>query len=222
MMIRRHVIAAALLAAAMGGLATVATPAARASSLFTTSSCPGVGSTCVAPQALQVNVDPGELAISTPYTATSPFVMPAMTLSSDGTYLFSSAPFPASSNPNSQQIVVASTLAGDPGWTLSVTATDLTNGGSGTISASGFGLTNGQLINSGTFPGIMNFTNIPALNPSPIDGPGTGPGLGPSPQIWASTPAGDGTAVMEGMLTLLAPTSTPPGTYSGTITFSVS
>ncbi|HUJ64109.1 MAG TPA: hypothetical protein VLX59_01130, partial [Acidimicrobiales bacterium] len=205
----------------MAGLPTV---------LAVTGSCPGIGSTCTETQNFQVTIAPGTLTLTTPYTTTNPFVLPALALSSDGTYLSSSASFPASGNPASQQIVVTSTLAGDPGWTVSVSATSLTDG-TATIAASGFGLTNGALIGgtcagapatcsaSSTFPGTITFANLPAHNPSPVD-TDSNSGLTSTPQAWCTTPAGAGTAVMSGTLTLLAPTTTPAGTYSGTITFS--
>ncbi len=49
-------------------------------------------------QNIQVTVNPGTITITTPYTSTNPFVLPAMTLSADGTYLQSSAPFPSTSS----------------------------------------------------------------------------------------------------------------------------
>ncbi len=98
---------------------TVAAPAA----------CSLTGSVCSDQQNIQVTVNPGTITISTPYTASNPFVLPAMTLSTDGTYLQSSATFPSSSLPNSQQIVVTSNLAPAYAWTLSVAATPLTSTG---------------------------------------------------------------------------------------------
>jgi hypothetical protein len=172
-------------------------------------------------QGARLDVNPGALTITTPYSASDPFVLPDLTLSTDGTYLSGSAQFPSSSNPDSQQLVVTSTLAGDPGWTLKVSASNLTDGAGGTISSSGLGLTDGQLIDTGTFPGTVAFTNLPAHNPSPSD-PDDNRGLGSEPQTWASAKAGDGAAVIEGTLTVLAPTSTPAGTYGGTISLSVS
>jgi len=189
-----------------------------------TSPCNLTGSTCGDTQSLLATINPGTLTITTPYTASNPFVLPAMTLSSDGTYLQSSATFPSTSLPGSQQIVVTSTLAPAYAWTLSVSATPLTSG-SNHIPASGFGLTGGTLLNAsgpGAYPGTVSFTNIPALNPSPVDGPGTGPGLSASPQTWAHGTAADGNADMDGTLTIYAATSTPAGTYTGTISFSVS
>jgi hypothetical protein len=186
--------------------------------------CSLTGSSCSDTQNIQVTINPGTITVTTPYTSANPFVLPAMTLSADGTYLQSSAEFPATSIPDSSQIVVTSTLAPAYAWTLSVSATQLTSG-SNSIPASGLGLTNGTLLNAsgaGAYPGTVTFTNIPALNPSPVDGPGTGPGLSGTPQSWAHSTAADGSADMDGTLTLYAATSTPAGTYNGTITFSVS
>ncbi|MGO9335528.1 MAG: Ig-like domain repeat protein [Acidimicrobiales bacterium] len=194
---------------------TVAAPAA----------CSLTGSSCSDTQGVQVTIYPGTITITTPYTATNPFVLPAMQLSSDGEYLSSSAQFPPASAPYTQQIVVTSTLAPAYAWTLSVAATPLTSSGGGTIPASGLGLTGGTLLNGGTsagdYPGTVTFTDIPALNPSPVDPP-AGPGLSATPQSWAHSSAADGTAVMDGTLSLYAATSTPAGTYNGTITFTVS
>ena len=75
---------------------------------------------------------------------------------------------------------------------------------------------------SGTYPGTLTFDNLPALNPSAVDSAGTGPGLSSMPETFAQSTATDGTAEIDGKLTLDAPTSTPAGTYNGTITFSVS
>jgi hypothetical protein len=184
--------------------------------------CSLSGSSCSDTQNIQVSVNPGTITITTPYTAANPFVLPALTLSSDGTYLQSSAPFPALALPFAQQIVVTSSLAPAQAWTLSVAATALTGSG-GSIPASGLGLTTGALLDTGVggYPGTVTFSNIPALNPSPADSAGTGPGLSATPQTWATSTAADGFAALEGELTLDAPVSTPAGTYSGTITFSV-
>jgi len=185
--------------------------------------CNLAGSTCSDTQNVQVTVSPGAITITTPYTATNPFVLPAMTLSSDGTFLQSSATFPSLSYPAGDQIVVTSQLSPAYAWTLSVSATPLTSG-TNSIPASGLGLTNGQLVNSsgaGAYPGSVTFTNIPSHNPSSVD-TDTNSGLTSTPQGWAHSSAADGTAVMDGTLTLYAATSTPAGTYNGTITFTVS
>ncbi len=181
--------------------------------------CSG-NSVCSDTQNIQVTINPGTITVTTPYTSTNPFVLPPMTLSSDGTYLQSSAEFPAASLPGSQQIVVTSQLSPPYAWTLSVAATPLSSSGGGSIPASGLGLTGGSVINAASYPGVT-FTNFPAHNPSPVD-TDTNSGLTATPQSWAHSPAQDGTAELFGTLTLYAATSTPSGTYNGTITFSVS
>ncbi|MDE3205581.1 MAG: Ig-like domain repeat protein, partial [Acidobacteriota bacterium] len=177
--------------------------------------CSLTGSSCTDQQNISVTVNPGTITITTPYTSAKPFTLPALALSTDGTYLSSSAAFPASGD---APITVTSTLAGDPSWTVSVAASNLTDPAGATIASSGLGLTGGTLVNNGKFPGTVKFTDIPGHNPNGSD---TNTGLGTAPQTWASSPAGDGTATMTGTLGLFAPTSTPAGTYSGTITFSV-
>jgi hypothetical protein len=187
--------------------------------------CSNTGSNCTDVQNVQVNVNAGALTITTPYTGANPFVLPALALSSDGTFLSSTATFPTQPTGGTQpssanEIAVTSSLSGDPGWSVSVAASPLTNGTGGTIPSSGLGLTSGHLINSGTFPGTVTFTDIPGHNPSGTD-TDTNTGFTGSGQTFASTGAGAGTALMYGSLTLYAATSTPQGTYNGTITFSV-
>jgi hypothetical protein len=184
--------------------------------------CSNPGSSCSDTQNIQVQVSAGSITITTPYTAANPFVLPNLALSSDGTYLSSSATFPTQSGTttSADEIAVTSSLAGDPGWTVSVAATALSNGATGTIPASGLGLTGGTLVNPTTFPSTVTFTNIPGHNPSAVD-TDTNSGLTTNAQTWATAVAGDGTALMDGTLTLYAATNTPQGTYNGTITFSV-
>ena len=201
------------------------TSAAVSVQVAAAAACSLTGSICSDAQNVQVTVNPGTITISTPYTAANPFVLPAMTLSSDGTYFQSSATFPGGNGNTSGNIVVTSALAPAAPWAVSVAATPLTSSGGGTIPASGLGLIGGTLQNlsgPGAYPGTVGFTNIPSLNPSPVDGPGTGPGLGATAQTWATSSASDGTALLYGTLTLDAATGTPAGTYNGTITFSVS
>ena len=191
-----------------------------------TSPCSLTGSNCSDQQNTVVTLSPGTLTLTTPYTASNPFVLPPMTLSADGTYLQTSATFPSAASSPAQQINVTSTLAPASPWTLSVAATNLTNGTGGTISSSGLGLTSGELLDpgpgNGDYPGTVTFTNLTAQNPNPFDNSPGDVGLSATPHSWAVSTAADGTAVMDGTLTLLAPTSTPAGAYSGTISFSVS
>jgi hypothetical protein len=179
-------------------------------------------SVCTDTQNVQVVVNPGSITITTPYTATNPFVLPPMTLSTDGTFLQSSATFPGGNGNTAGSIVVTSTLAPAYPWTVSVAATPLTSGGN-SIPSTGLGLGTGTV--AAGFSGTVTFTAINPLNPNPADAVGTqaGPGLSAAPQTWAHSTPNDGSAQLGGAtLTLLAPTSTPAGTYNGTITFSIS
>ena len=283
--------------------------------------CGLTGSQCTDVQNVQVTVNPGTITMSTPYTSTNPFILPPMTLSSDGTYLQSSATFPSPptgspstsvstvpTDPNAadfngttdstllvastagfepqgtltvttmngsvaataeltytgkttagvggatqtsftgvtyadgsgvitssstvsgpaSQIVVTSTLAPAQTWGVTVSSTGLVlqTDSTKTIPAQNMGFTGDTWLNQtnpGAYPGTVTMSQIPALNPSsnPADVVGTGPGLSSTPQTFATSTAADGTALMNGTLTVLAPTSTPPGLYTGTITFTV-
>jgi hypothetical protein len=209
-------------ALASAGLLALAAPASAAPPAV----CTLTGSNCASDSNIEATINPGTITITTPYTSSNPFVLPDMTLSSDDSFLQSSATFPASTNPGSQQIVVTSTLSPAYGWTVSVAATDLTSN-AGTIPSSGLGFTGGALLNGGTaagdYLGSLTFTDIPAHNPSPNPADtDTHVGLSGTPQTFAHSSATDGTADIDGLLTLYAPTSTPPAAYTGTITFSVS
>jgi len=185
---------------------------------ITAPTCPGTpvaGQSCTDTQTITVDVSAGSLTITTPYTSTNPFVLPAMTLNPAGTLLSSSARFPNAADP---QIVVHSSLSGNPNWTVSVSGTDLTSG-THTIDGQGLGLTGGTLLPSPVFPGTVSFTDNPARDPN---SPGTNHGIKGGPWTFAqSAGGGNGSAAMFGTLTLLAPTSTQAGSYTGTITFTV-
>jgi 6-phosphogluconolactonase (cycloisomerase 2 family) len=200
-----------------------------------TEACPGdpdpSGATCIDQQNTEVNVNPGSLTITTPYTASNPFQMPALALNSTATLLTATAPFPAASDPS---IRVHSSLAGNPNWTVSVTSTDLAcqsgpctipiPGEFQSINGQNLGLTSGATTTptpNGSFPGTVSFTNVPAA--SGVD-PGTPGSLGlkGGPHTFAvSAGGGDGVVDMDGVLSVTAPTATQAGTYTGTITFTV-
>ena len=191
---------------------------------ITPSACPGSpdpsGATCSDPQTIKVTAAAGSLTITTPYTAASPYVLPDLQLNAAGTLLTSSAQFPKVGDP---QIVVHSSLAGNPNWTVSVLATDLTGATpSHLINGDNLGLTGGALFGSG-FPGTVAFTDIPAgsgLAPAAISTAGL-KGNGTPHTFAQSSGGGNGSASMFGTLSLQAPTSTVADTYTGTITFSV-
>lgn len=198
-------------------------------------SCPGVpdvsGATCADSQAMTVTIDPGSLTVSTPYTASNPFVMPALMLNTDATMLEATARFPAAGDP---QITVQSSLAGDPSWTLNVSGTDLScvsgscmspkAGEFQAINGENIGLTGGSSavpLPSATFPGTIAFTDIPAGSGVGPSDPGTA-GLKGGLHPFAQTKGGgNGSVSIYGQLTITAPTATQAGTYSGTIALTV-
>lgn len=200
----------------------------------TAPACPGdpTGAACTDDQTVQVTVNAGSLTISTPYTPAQPFVLPDMQLNAAGTKLTSGPTrFPATGS----EITVTSTVAGDPNWSVSVTATDLVgqNDSTHVINGENLGLTGGAYdpASPSTFPGNLTFTGNPSANGvSSTDG-GTSGLKGSGHTFVASgcsgtcpsgtVDGGNGTAQMHGMLTLIAPTSTKADTYVGTITFSV-
>jgi Bacterial Ig-like domain (group 3) len=191
---------------------------------ITPSACKGSpdpsGLTCSDPQTIKVNVTAGSLTITTPYNPSNPFQLPDLQLNSAGTLLVSSAQFPKAGDP---LIVVHSSLAGSPAWTVSVLATDLIGAdASNSINGDNLGLTGGALFGA-AFPGTVSFTDIPA-------GSGILPGVSSTaglkgngtPHTFAqSGPSGNGSASMFGVLSLNAPTNTRADTFTGTITFSV-
>ena len=181
--------------------------------------CALPGSNCSDTQPIQVAVGAGSITITTPYTAAHPFVLPALALASAGGFLTTSAQFPAASDP---QITVTSTLATNPDWTVSVSGTDLTDATSDVINGQNVGLTAGAVVTSPGFAGTVAFTDNPALSP-PVAAAAPGAlGIKGGPHQFAQTSGGgDGTVTMKGLLTINAPSSTPAGTYNGTITFSV-
>jgi hypothetical protein len=211
----------AVFAPANTGYATSTSPDVTVT--VTAPACPGSpdpsGATCSDDDTVKVTVNPGSLTITTPYTATNPFVLPDMVLNPAATLLVSSARFPAASDP---QITVHSSLAGDPNWTASVTATDLTGGtASHKINGENLGLTGGTVVSAVPPTRTVSFTDNPAGNGVAV-GATTGAGLKGGPHTFAqSTNGGNGSVTMYGTLSLNAPTSTQADTYTGTITFSV-
>lgn len=195
----------------------------------TAATCPGSPTTnpltlepgCQDTQYIQVTVNAGTLTITTPYTATNPFVLPAMVLNAAGTQLTSSAQFPALNDPS---ITVNSSISGDPNWTVSVSGSDLTGlaSASNKINGQNLGLTGGALVGTRTNGGSVIFTDNPALSPAVQPGAAGQLGIKGGPHTFAvSTGGGNGTTNMKGVLTLNAPTNTVADTYTGTILFSV-
>jgi hypothetical protein len=188
---------------------------------------PGVpsGPSCGVPdhQAIRVCVPPGTLTLTTPYTPDAPLDLGTLSLDPDGTQLDASAPF--------SSIVVTDTRLGALPWSLDAQASSLTGGTDGTggslgsIAAQNLGLTD-VTVDSAP-PGVdleSVFTAYdhppaqPAVQPDAAGSAGLGGGV---PHLVAETTAGRGSWILHATLTLVAPTSTAPGTYTGTVTLTV-
>ena len=147
----------------------------------------------------------GALVIRTPYTTDNPLTLGDAVLAIDGTSFSAVVPF--------DRVTIVDTRVGDPGWTASVDRGDLTNGGGGVIAAlrTGFeGVTAVYL--SGEAVQRIDVSDVRANQGSD------------DPEPFAVAAPGGGTGAVEivGDLVLeQVPTSTPAGTYTTTIVFTV-
>jgi hypothetical protein len=176
------------------------------------------------PQAITVNVLAGTITITTPWTPANPFTLGDMVLASDGTSLQVSRAFGDSTTP-ANGVTITDTRAGDQSWTASASATDFKKG-TDLINGQNLGLTNvtpnyitGNALNAITKPVVG--LNVPA--DTTIHGPADSgsAGLKNGPHQIASAVHGVGTVYVDGTLTLNAPTSTPSGLYTATLTFTI-
>ena len=191
-------------------------------------------------QSIQTSIGAGTLLISTPYTATAPLMLPPMSLNDTATGYSTSAAFTG--------ITVADTRPGVRPYTLSAIATNLVKNGvpspgfNETINAQNVGLDISGLtstnVTPATFVGSQATTYAPCAPPSAncqnltgfnnvaathvaagaLGSAGLG-GENPHPVLHANS--GLGTTVVNGTLTITAPTNTVDGTYSGIITFNI-
>jgi hypothetical protein len=181
----------------------------------TGSPCAQPGSSCTDVQNIQATVGIGTLTISTPYTSSSPLDLGTLTLNSGATLLSASAQF--------NNIIITDQRAGNLGWTATALATALNDGGTNansSINAQNVGLT--SMAGTGSITAAVPANNPAAAGVAPGDTGALGLG-GTTPHTIASAPVGTntGTETFNGALTLNAPTSTEPGLFKGTITFTV-
>ncbi|MGA2529222.1 MAG: Ig-like domain repeat protein [Acidimicrobiales bacterium] len=178
----------------------------------------------VAPDAqpLTVAIPAGAITITTPYTATNPFQLGTAVLNPAGGSFSASAPFGNSNNPN-DGVTITDTLAGDAPWTASATVTNFTDSTSDIINAQNLTFTGvtpsyvaGNALQSGDVV-VNNVTNTAVYGPTATGSDG----LAGGPHQFATAALGDGSVYIDGLLTLTAPSSTPAGTYTATITFTV-
>jgi hypothetical protein len=179
--------------------------------------CTVAGSVCTDQQNITATVPVGTLVINTPYTSDAPLDLGTFTLSSDSSTLTAAATFAG--------ITVTDTRSGSLPWTVQAIASDLSDGSghaNGVINAQNLGLTSVAETSHGAgFIGpVSYFANVAANGLAPGAAGSAGLG-GVTPHDVAHAVQGLGTITMHGTLTLIAPSSTEPATYAGTITFTV-
>jgi hypothetical protein len=164
-------------------------------------------------QTIQAEIAPGTIVISTPYGPANPLDVGVLALNSSATQYSGSAEFDG--------IDITDSRAGDLPWTATAFAHDLSDGGPNTINGQNVGLTGLTQI-AGPSPTGVTFSDNPAADPAVAPGdPGT-LGLGGTPHTFAHAALGLGAWQFKGTLTVHAPASTPAGTYTGTVDFTVS
>ena len=173
-------------------------------------------------QPITVGIPAGALTISTPYTAANPFQLGTAVLNPAGGSFSASAPFGNSNNPNNG-VTITDTLAGDAPWTASATVTNFTDATSDVINAQNLtftGVTPSYITgNALQSPDVVtnDVTNTKVYGPTATGSDG----LAGGPHQFAKAALGDGSVYIYGLLTLTAPSSTPAGTYTATITFTI-
>jgi hypothetical protein len=183
-----------------------------------TGACAQTGSQCTDTQNIEATIPVGTLTISTPYTISNPLNLGTLALNSTLS-AYNSTPMPFGN------ITVVDNRSGDLPWTVTALASNLTDGGShagSTICGQNVGLVSITSTPGVGFAGTVTGANNPAA--SPVAAPpctGTGGLGGTTAHTVATASAGLGTDVLNGTINLNAPTSTEPGLFTGTITFTV-
>jgi hypothetical protein len=183
---------------------------------------PAPGSSAMDLQAIQVAVPNGSLAISTPYTPDHPFDLGTLLLDANGNLLSTSAAFGTLANPQNG-ITVVDTRPGGQGWSVSASTSDFNDSSGDTINGENLGFTDLQpvFLNDNALQSGVIATDQPAAMPPVAPGDTGTLGLKGPPHTLASTDHGIGTVHLIGTMTLNAPTSTQPGTYTATVTFTI-
>ncbi len=176
-----------------------------------------------ASQSIDVNIPTGALTITTPYSSASPFALGTATLNASATEFTASAPFGSSSSP-SQGVTITDTRAGDLPWTASASVTDFISGSSNVINGQNLTFTgvtasyiSGNALQAGSV--VTNDVTNSGVYAAAASGSS---GLKGGPHTFATAAAGAGSVYIYGVLNLVAPTSTAGGSYSATLTFTVS
>jgi hypothetical protein len=165
----------------------------------------------------------GRLVISTPYTPANPFTLGTLQLSADGKSLttapvnFGDPAAPAITDPGtslgSNGVTVTDTRLGSTGWTASVQTTDFTSPATATpIPGDGLAF-------SSITPKFLTANNLQAGDVTGTAG--TLSAFTSAPKVLATATKGPGTVAITASVSLTAPTSTLPGTYTATVTFTI-
>jgi hypothetical protein len=176
------------------------------------------------PQTVEVGIPAGTLTITTPYDPANPFQLGTATLDADGQAFHASAPFGSTGDP-ANGVTITDTRAGDLPWTASAEVNNFTDG------ATPPDVINGQNL---AFTGVTasyiagNALQSPNVTTTDVTSAGSyGPaasgsdGRGGDQHQFAAATAGAGSVYIDGTLTLTAPSSTPAGTYTATLTFTI-
>jgi hypothetical protein len=196
--------------------------------VYNTSTSPAVLFTATTPaiapdqQTVDVSIPGGGLTITTPYDPTNPFELGTAVLDPTDSRFTASAAFGSTTNPN-QGVTITDTRAGDQSWTASATVTDFTDGSGDIINGQNLTFTGvtpsyitGNALQSGDVV-TTDVTNSAIYAPA---APGSD-GLKGGPHEFATAAAGAGSVYIDGVLTLTAPSSTPAGSYTATLTFTI-
>jgi hypothetical protein len=180
-------------------------------------------------QTVTVGIPAGTLVITTPYSPSNPFQLGTATLDVNGLAFHASAPFGTSSNP-AAGVTITDTRAGDLPWTASAEVSNFSDGATPTpdlINAQNLaftGVTPVYITGNALQSPDVTTTNVtstpPGGTPYPPSATGTD-GLGGEAHEFAAATAGAGSVYIVGTLALSAPTSTPAGTYTATLTFTI-
>ena len=182
---------------------------------------PAAGSPCAAPgqctdlQGFVVTVPVGTLFIDTPFTAANPFDLGTMSLNATATELSTGAKSFKGQDPAGKGITITDTRSGNLPWTANLQSSTFVKG-SDSIEARNLGFT-------GVTPSYIGGNALQTVTTT--DNPANSvaaakPGLAGVSQF-ARAAAGAGTVYVDGLFTLNAPTSTPAGVYTGTVTFTI-
>lgn len=199
------------------------------SALYNSSISPALAFTATAPavapasQTIDVGIPAGSLTITTPYSSTNPFQLGTAVLDPTDSKFTATAPFGSATDP-AAGVTITDTRAGDLPWTASATVTSFTDGTGDIINGQNLTFTDvtpsyiaGNALQSGDVV-TTNVTNTAIYGPTASGSDGLGGGS----HAFATAAAGAGSVDIDGVLTLVAPTSTPAGTYTATLTFTIS